>query len=164
MTHDWHPVNNDFGTHDHEYDSGAFGAKNGIMVRVETLKKDGEAAVAHYYLKDNKHSKGKCAGQCSGEFSRCWNKANPKNEYRGRLFCGIHFPPKVFDRTIKRKVAWRTKFDFEHLHNQWRYDLDDWHRKAEEILRKIADGETNDPVGLAQMYIEERPEEPTCED
>ncbi len=161
--HDFFPVNNEHGTHDHEYDSGRFGANNGIIVRVETLRRDGEAAEARYYLKDDKHTKGKCSGQCRGEYthSRCWNKANPKYEYRGRLFCGTHHPPRIFERTIKRRVAWTTKFERGYARRNWMYDVDAWHREAEAILQKIADGNVNDAVGLAQMYLETKPKEPS---
>ena len=132
-------------------------------MRVETYTDDdGNRATARYYLKDTKWSKGECSGECRGEFhgSRC-SRANPKYEYRGRMFCGTHHPPRMFERTIKRRVAWNTKYNAQRDRQDWRYAVDAWHAKAEKILRMIADGETNDPVGLAQMYIDERPEEPT---
>jgi hypothetical protein len=38
-----------------------------------------------------------------------------------------------------------------------------WEQEAIKYLKMIADEETNDPVGLAQMYLDERPKEPTNE-
>lgn len=155
--------NNEFGTHDHEYDSGRFGVKNNLMVRVETCIKDKLQASVTYYLNDGKWEKGQghCAGQIRGDFHghRCGNKG--KLEYRGRQFCKIHHPPTAWAKKFKREKAWRAKFDADWARGEWRDEVRKWKEECYQALIKISEGELNDPAGYAQMVLEDRPKEPT---
>ena len=158
---DFHPVNNDHGTHDHDYELKRWGQGCGIFVRVETSKhSSGRHVDARYYLNDPQyHDAETCCGQLKSdgyyEGSPCGKKA--KFLYRDRPFCGQHYPPKVFERGFKREDAFQAKMDARRRSWERSDAQSTWNAEAIAALRKIAEGELNDPVGYAQLILEGEP-------
>jgi len=108
---------------------------------------------------------GKCAGCSAHDHQRCFNNANPKKyTFEGLAFCGVHYPPKVWEKNnARRDKSRRERIDRSHS-----WDLNMWKQRREiaivKAFEEIAKGELNDPAGYAQMILAdleaERPEHP----
>jgi len=107
-----------------------------------------------YFYRDN----GKCAAHL-WDSGQCGNTG--KLEFEGLKFCGHHYPPKIYQKRLARDEWSRIESATRRYYN----DRSDWSHKRDraliDALIEIANAHLNDPVGFAQMKIEEwREQEP----
>jgi hypothetical protein len=87
------------------------------------------------------------------ESGQCPNKG--KFEFESFNFCGLHYPPKLFEKIkarIEQNRIEQVTRDFYEDRRSWRSKCDTQMIKA---LKEIANGALNDPVGYAQLIIQE---------
>ena len=168
--------NNEHGTHDHEYHDAraTFNAnwlnskgepRREIRIRVETAffprpgkspSFGGDFAASADYMISGAYYPDKCHGWLRGEYgggSQCGK--NAKYTHRGLPFCGLHYPPKLWERKLNNERKYRAKVDAKWEQSNYHNRLRDWREKVLEALETIAQGELNDPAGYAQMILDE---------
>ena len=99
-------------------------------------------------------SEGLCEAQIFNHFTLgagCRNVA--RYEFQGHSFCGAHNPIRVFERRQKRDEKWNLKYKDERRKEQLRLNRLKNDRLAREALKKITEGELNDPVGYALLIL-----------